>query len=69
MIAPVVPSPFVAPPIAGYAVFLDGAPAGQVGDTSVTIPAPQAGTHTLAVRTINAVDNLSSPAELTLTAR
>jgi chitinase len=68
-VAPAVLSPFAAPPVAGYAVFLDGEPVGQVGGTTITIPAPSAGTHTVGVRTINAVDNLSGPAELTLTSR
>lgn len=62
--APAAPSPFVAPPIAGYEVSLDGRPVGQVGSTSMIIPAPAAGCHTLGVRSLNAVDNLSSVAEL-----
>jgi chitinase len=62
--APAVPSPFVAPPIAGYEVLLDGTPVGQVGGTAIILPAPPAGAHTLGVRTINAVDNTSAVTEL-----
>jgi hypothetical protein len=60
-------SPFMAPPVAGYEVHLDGTPIGQVGSTSMIIATPPAGTHTLGVRTLNAVDQYSSLAELTYT--
>ena len=63
--APAMPSPFAAPPIAGYEVSVDGQPAGQVGDTSMILPAPPAGSHTLGVRSLNAVDNFSGVAEVT----
>ncbi len=53
------------PPVAGYEVYLDGAPVGQVGADSIVIAAPPAGPHTFGVRTVNAVDRLSAPAELT----
>lgn len=62
--APAVPSPFAAPPIAGYEVSVDGRPAGRVGGTSMIIPAPPAGGHVLGVRTLNAVDNFSAEARL-----
>ncbi|MFI7541947.1 cellulose binding domain-containing protein [Actinoplanes sp. NPDC049599] len=62
--APVVPSPFATPPVAGYEVLVDGVPAGQVGGTSIILAAPPAGPHTLGVRTINAVDNTSAVTEL-----
>lgn len=62
--APAATSPFAAPPIAGYEVRLDGQPAGQVGGTSMIIPAPPAGRHTLGVRSLNAVDNFSGTVEL-----
>lgn len=64
---PAAQSPFTAPPVAGYEVHLDGEPVGQVGDTEITVAAPPAGAHTFAVRTINAVDRYSKPAELTHT--
>jgi len=67
--APAVPSPFAAPPIAGYEVLLDGEPVGQVGGTAITLPIPPAGAHTLGVRTINAVDNTSTVTELSYPAR
>ena len=50
------------PPVAGYEVLLDGQPAGQLGDTSITLDVPANGRHTAAVRTLNAVDQLSAPA-------
>jgi hypothetical protein len=59
-------SPFVAPPIAGYEVYLDGEPVGQTGATSLIIAAPPAGTHTYGVRSLNAVDRLSPLAEVTV---
>ena len=62
--APVMPSPFLAPPVAGYEVLLDGVPVGQVGGTSIVIAAPGGGARTFGVRTLNAVDNYSSVAEL-----
>jgi hypothetical protein len=57
--APAMPSPFTTPPIAGYEVSIDGQPAGQVGGTSMIIPAPRAGGHILGVRSLNAVDTFS----------
>ncbi len=62
--APAVVSPFLAPPVAGYEVLLDGEPVGQVGTTKITLPAPPPGPHTYGVRTINAVDRTSTPTEL-----
>ncbi|WP_433730100.1 cellulose binding domain-containing protein [Actinoplanes sp. CA-051413] len=62
--APPAQSPFITAPVAGYEVLLDGAPVGQVGSTSIIIPAPASGSHTLAVRTLNAVDNHSAVVEL-----
>lgn len=62
--APAASSPFVAPPIAGYEVSLDGEPAGQVGNAAIIVPAPPAGAHTFGVRSINAVDRYSAVAEL-----
>ncbi|MEU7906465.1 cellulose binding domain-containing protein [Actinoplanes sp. NPDC049118] len=61
---PAATSPFVAPPVAGYEVSLDGEPVGQVGDAAIIVPAPPAGAHTFGVRTINAVDRYSAVAEL-----
>jgi hypothetical protein len=61
---PVVPQLSV-PPTAGYEVSLDGEPVGQVGRNMIIMPAPSAGTHTFGIRTINAVDRLSAPLELT----
>ena len=63
--APAMPSPFAAPPIAGYEVWFDGQPAGQTGSTSMIIPAPPAGSHTLGVRSLNAVDNFSGVTQVT----
>jgi hypothetical protein len=57
-------SPFVAPPVAGYEVLLDGEAAGQVGSTRITLPAPPPGPHTYGVRTVNAVGQVSAPAGL-----
>jgi hypothetical protein len=62
--APAASSPFVAPPIAGYEVALDGVTVGQVGNTAIVVPAPPAGAHTFGVRSINAVDRYSAAAEL-----
>ncbi|HET6533674.1 MAG TPA: cellulose binding domain-containing protein [Actinoplanes sp.] len=59
-------SPFAAPPIAGYEVYLDGEPVGQTGATSLIIAAPPAGTHTYGVRSLNAVDRFSPLAEVTV---
>jgi hypothetical protein len=58
------PSPSV-PPVAGYEVLLDGRPVTQVGGTSAELATPAPGTHTVGVRTLNAVDQLSAPAEVT----
>ena len=46
------------PPVAGYAVEVDG--------ESIVIPAPRAGAHTIAVPTLNAVDRYSAPAGITI---
>ncbi|MEU8234346.1 cellulose binding domain-containing protein [Actinoplanes sp. NPDC048967] len=62
--APPAQSPFITAPVAGYEVLLDGVPVGQVGSTSITIAAPAPGSHTLGVRTLNAVDNYSAVVEL-----
>jgi hypothetical protein len=62
--APEAQSPFVTAPVAGYEVLLDGAPVGQVGGTSMTVPAPAPGPHTFGIRTLNAVDNFSAVVEL-----
>lgn len=62
--APVPPQPNV-PPIAGYEVYLDGEPVGQVGLNTIIVPTPPAGSHTFGIRTINAVDRYSTLVELT----
>ena len=59
-----VPPQMSFPPIAGYEVYLDGELVGQVGRTSIIIPAPAAGRHTFGVRTINAVDQFSPVVQL-----
>ncbi|GAA3351390.1 hypothetical protein GCM10020358_80900 [Amorphoplanes nipponensis] len=63
-IAPAAQSPFVAPPTAGYEVRLDGQRVAEVGSTSAVVDAPAGGGHVFSVRTLNAVDNYSSPVEL-----
>lgn len=57
--APVLPSPFVVPPVAGYQVVVDGQPPVEVGATSIVLDRRP---RTYEVRTINAVSNLSTPA-------
>jgi hypothetical protein len=64
--APPAGSPFTVPPVAGYEILLDGQPAGETGGTTVTLPAPPPGPHTVGVRTLNAVGNTSAATELTL---
>jgi hypothetical protein len=61
--APPAQSPYQVAPIAGYQVSVDGEPAGQTGATSLVVAAP-AGAHTFTVRSLDAVDRLSAPAEL-----
>ena len=53
------------PPVAGYRVYRDGAPVGETGNTSIVLDAAGAGSHTYAVRSVNAVDQQSAPLQLT----
>jgi hypothetical protein len=62
--AAAVPPALSAPPVAGYEVLLDGEPAGQVGGTGMVLREPAPGRHTIGVRTLNAVDRWSIPAEV-----
>lgn len=58
------PSAFNSPPIAGYEVYLDGHPVGQVGRGVLTMPVPPSGPHTFGVRAFNAIDRYSPLVEL-----
>lgn len=64
--APALPPGWMVPPVAGYEVELDGQPVGQVGATRIVLARPARGPHTFTVRTINAVDQRSAAAELTI---
>jgi chitinase len=57
------------PPVAGYRVYLDGAPVGETGSASIILNAPSSGSHTYGVRSVNAVDQQSAPLELPSVAR
>jgi hypothetical protein len=63
--AATVPPWLSAPPVAGYEVLLDGRPVTRVGGTSVELHRPAPATHIFGVRALNAVDQLSAPAEVT----
>jgi hypothetical protein len=52
------------PPTAGYEALIDGVVVGQTGNNSILVPAPGPGQHTVAVRAVNAVDQRSTPIEL-----
>ena len=62
--AATVPPSLSVPPVAGYEVLLEGRPVTQVGGTSAVVDRPAPGTHTFGVRTLNAVDQLSAPVEV-----
>ncbi|GIE95822.1 cellulose binding domain-containing protein [Paractinoplanes rishiriensis] len=51
------------PPTAGYEALIDGVVVGQTGHNSIIVPAPAPG-QTVAVRAVNAVDQRSTPIEL-----
>ncbi|HYN95505.1 MAG TPA: cellulose binding domain-containing protein [Pilimelia sp.] len=60
---PMVPAAFM-PPVAGYAVYVDGERVAEVGRPQYTMPLPRSGPHTFEVRSISALDNESPPATL-----
>lgn len=59
--------PFSAPPTAGYEILRDGVPVAETGATSITLPAGSGGPQTYGIRTINAVERRSAPAEVIVT--
>jgi hypothetical protein len=52
------------PPVGGYRVYRDGALIGETGNASIVLDAPGAGSHTYGVRSVNAVDQQSTLADL-----